>query len=97
MLVEQAAEPIPPQNTYTGHLHSRIRSPERILVQRPVRPVAVIVIHIPTPAEAGSIDRRHVDTFAHIVLGAASEVALIIARRTLPPRSALLRPRLPSS
>ena len=31
-------------------------------------------------AEAGSIERRHVDTFAHIVLAAANEVALMIAR-----------------
>jgi AcrR family transcriptional regulator len=31
-------------------------------------------------AEAGSVDRRHVDTFAHIVLAAANEVALMIAR-----------------
>lgn len=31
-------------------------------------------------AETGSIDRRHVDAFAHIVLGAASEVAMMITR-----------------
>jgi AcrR family transcriptional regulator len=31
-------------------------------------------------AETGSIERRHVDTFAHIVLAAANEVALMIAR-----------------
>jgi AcrR family transcriptional regulator len=31
-------------------------------------------------ADAGSIDRGHVDTFAHIVLAAANEVALMIAR-----------------
>ena len=31
-------------------------------------------------AEEGSIERRHVDTFAHIVLAAANEVALMIAR-----------------
>jgi AcrR family transcriptional regulator len=31
-------------------------------------------------AEAGRIDRRHVDAFAHIVLAAANEVALMIAR-----------------
>jgi hypothetical protein len=31
-------------------------------------------------AEAGSIERRDVNTFAHIVLAAANEVALMIAR-----------------
>jgi AcrR family transcriptional regulator len=31
-------------------------------------------------AEAGSIERRHVNTFAHIVLAAANEVAMMIAR-----------------
>jgi AcrR family transcriptional regulator len=31
-------------------------------------------------AEAGRIDRRHVDAFAHIVLAAVNEVALMIAR-----------------
>jgi AcrR family transcriptional regulator len=31
-------------------------------------------------AEAGRIDRHHVDAFAHIVLAAANEVALMIAR-----------------
>ena len=31
-------------------------------------------------ADAGSIERRHVDTFAHIVLAATYEVALMIAR-----------------
>ncbi|WP_297614247.1 hypothetical protein [Nocardia sp.] len=31
-------------------------------------------------AESGAIDRRHVDTFAHIVLAATNEVALMIAR-----------------
>jgi hypothetical protein len=31
-------------------------------------------------AEAGSIERRHVDAFAHIVLAAANEVALMTAR-----------------
>ena len=31
-------------------------------------------------AEAGSIERRHVDTFAHIVLAALNEVAMMIAR-----------------
>jgi AcrR family transcriptional regulator len=31
-------------------------------------------------AEAGIIERRHVDTFAHILLAAANEVTLMIAR-----------------
>jgi AcrR family transcriptional regulator len=31
-------------------------------------------------AEAGSIERRHVDAFAHIVLAAANETAMMIAR-----------------
>ena len=31
-------------------------------------------------AEAGRIERRHVDTFAHIVLAATNEVTLMIAR-----------------
>jgi hypothetical protein len=31
-------------------------------------------------AEAGRIDHRHADTFAHIMLAAANEVALMIAR-----------------
>jgi AcrR family transcriptional regulator len=31
-------------------------------------------------AEAGRIEHRHVDTFAHIMLAAANEVALMIAR-----------------
>ena len=31
-------------------------------------------------AEAGSVERRHVDVFAHIVLAAVNEVALMIAR-----------------
>ncbi len=31
-------------------------------------------------AEEGSIERRHVDTFAHIVLAAANEVAMMIVR-----------------
>lgn len=31
-------------------------------------------------ADAGRIDPRHVDTFAHIVLAAANEVAMMIAR-----------------
>jgi AcrR family transcriptional regulator len=35
-------------------------------------------------AEAGSIDPRHVDAFAHIVLAAANEVALMIVRADEP-------------
>jgi AcrR family transcriptional regulator len=49
-------------------------------------------------AEAGSIERRHVDTFAHIALAAANEVALMIARAD-DPAAALtpVRARSPSS
>jgi len=35
-------------------------------------------------ADAGRIDRRHVDVFAHIVLAAANEVALKVARANDP-------------
>jgi hypothetical protein len=35
-------------------------------------------------AEAGGIEQRHVNTFAHIVLAAVSEVALMIARAADP-------------
>ncbi|MET9486113.1 TetR/AcrR family transcriptional regulator [Nocardia sp. NPDC006630] len=35
-------------------------------------------------AEAGAIDPRHVDTFAHIVLAATNEVALMVARSADP-------------
>ncbi len=31
-------------------------------------------------ADAGRIERRHVDTFAHVMLAATYEVALMIAR-----------------
>ena len=31
-------------------------------------------------AETGRVERRHVDAFAHIVLAAANEIALMIAR-----------------
>ena len=49
IFVDQAAGPVPPQNTHTGHFHSRIRAPRgRVLMQRPVRPVAVIVTGILT-------------------------------------------------
>jgi AcrR family transcriptional regulator len=40
-------------------------------------------------AEAGIIERRHVDTFAHILLAAANEVTLMIARAD-DPAAALL-------
>src|ERR1700722_11932269 len=36
------------------------------------------------PADAGRIERRHVDVFAHIVLAAANEVALKVARAADP-------------
>jgi hypothetical protein len=51
--VDQAAESVPPQTIHTGHFHGRIRAPcGRVLVQRPVRPVAVIVIDILTKDQA---------------------------------------------
>jgi hypothetical protein len=49
-------------------------------------------------AEAGSIERRHVDVFAHIVQAAINEVALMIARADhQPPRPARGRARSPTS
>jgi AcrR family transcriptional regulator len=42
--------------------------------------LGVIRAAIAYAAEAGSVERGHVDTFAHIVLAAANEVALLIAR-----------------
>ncbi|HEY5989043.1 MAG TPA: TetR/AcrR family transcriptional regulator [Streptosporangiaceae bacterium] len=42
--------------------------------------LGVIRAAVAYAAEAGSIERRHVDTFAHIVLAAANEVALMTAR-----------------
>ena len=43
-------------------------------------PLGVIKAALAYAAEAGSIERRHVDAFAHIVLAAANEVAMMIAR-----------------
>jgi AcrR family transcriptional regulator len=43
-------------------------------------PLGEIKAALAYAAEAGRIERRHVDTFAHIVLAAANEVALMIAR-----------------
>jgi len=43
-------------------------------------PLEVIRAALAYAAEAGRIERRHVDTFARIVLAAANEVALMIAR-----------------
>jgi AcrR family transcriptional regulator len=43
-------------------------------------PLGEIKTALAYAAEAGSIERRHVDTFAHIVLAAANEVAMMIAR-----------------
>ena len=53
IFVDQAAEPVPPQNTRAGHFHRRMRAPRgRVLVQCPVRPVAVIVTGILTKDQA---------------------------------------------
>jgi len=45
-------------------------------------PIRAAVAHA---AEAGRIEQHHVDTFAHIVLAATYEVALMIARADDPP------------
>ena len=42
--------------------------------------LAVIRAALTYAADKGSIEQRHVDTFAHIVLAASNEVALMIAR-----------------
>ena len=41
--------------------------------------LGVIRTSIAYAADAGAVDRRHVDVFAHIVLAAANEVAMMIA------------------
>ena len=46
--------------------------------------LGVIRADLAYAAEAGHIERRHVDGFAHIVLAAANEVALMIARADNP-------------
>jgi AcrR family transcriptional regulator len=43
-------------------------------------PLGVIRATLAYASEAGVIERRHVDAFAHIVLAAANEVTLMIAR-----------------
>ena len=43
-------------------------------------PLGVIRDCLAYAAETGRIEHRHVDIFAHIVLAAANEVALVIAR-----------------
>ena len=43
-------------------------------------PLGVIRAALAYASEAGIIERRHVDAFAHIVLAAANEVSLMIAR-----------------
>jgi AcrR family transcriptional regulator len=42
--------------------------------------LGVIKAALAYAAQTGSIERRHVDVFAHIVMAAANEVALVIAR-----------------
>ena len=51
-------------------------------------PLGVITASLAYAAEAGRIERRHVDMFAHIVLAAANEVALMIARADDPAAAA---------
>ena len=47
IFVDQAVEPVSPQNTQTGHFQGWMRAAHgRVLVQRPVRPMDVIVIDI---------------------------------------------------
>jgi hypothetical protein len=46
--------------------------------------LGVIRAAVAYAAEAGSIERGHVDTFAHIVLAAVNEVALLTARAADP-------------
>jgi AcrR family transcriptional regulator len=43
-------------------------------------PLGLIRASLEYAAETGRIERRHVDTFAHIVLAAGNELALMIAR-----------------
>ena len=43
-------------------------------------PLGAIRAALAHAAQQGRIDPRHVDAFAHIVLGAASEVAMMITR-----------------
>jgi hypothetical protein len=47
VFVDQAAEPVPPQNSDTCACCGRILAPGgRILVQRPVRPTRIVVIGV---------------------------------------------------
>jgi hypothetical protein len=43
-------------------------------------PLGLIRASLEYAADTGRIERRHVDTFAHIVLAAGNELALMIAR-----------------
>ena len=44
IFMDQPAEPVPAQNTHTGHPDGRLRATGgRMLLQRPVRPVSVVV------------------------------------------------------
>ncbi len=43
-------------------------------------PLGLIRDFLTYAAEAGRIEHRHVDTFAHIVLAAANEVSMVVAR-----------------
>ncbi len=45
--MDQAAEPVSPQNAHTGHFSGRMRAARRrVLMKRPVRPVDVVAIDI---------------------------------------------------
>jgi hypothetical protein len=47
VFVDQAAEPVTAQNAHTGHFRRPMRTPGgRVLPQRPVRPVGVVVVGV---------------------------------------------------
>jgi AcrR family transcriptional regulator len=54
-------------------------------------PLGVIRASIAYAAEVGNIDRDHVDVFAHIVLAAGNEVAMMVARAEAEDRADAVR------
>ena len=47
VFMDQAAEPVPAQNAYPGHVAEWMCAPGgRVLLQRPVRPVDVVVVGV---------------------------------------------------
>ena len=69
VFVDQAAEPVPPQNTHTGHFGGPMRTPgRRFLFQRPVRPMGVVVVDVLAqdhPQVPLSSDQHPVQALAH--------------------------------